>query len=119
MLDFDVFDILFKNWDRPVKEVSGYRWLDTDNGKVLILNALGISKENLKVELAQQTLSVNGKTELKEFDITNSVNYKFNIQRSFVERLKEIKYEVKDGLVFIEFAIKPDKKNNIKISYKE
>lgn len=118
MTYFNYFDELFKSWNRPVKESKGWQLTQTDYGYLIVANALGIDKENIKLELNKSTLTLSGKTEVKEIEFTNSVNYSWDISKIVVE-IENIEYEVKDGLVYILLYMQKDKKPQIKIEYKE
>lgn len=110
-MTFDFFDLVLGNWNRPMKEVSGYKTIETEKGYLLVVNALGINKSDLEIKLEGNTLSIKGVTELKEIDFSNSVSYKFKVG---TDRLDSIEYDVKDGLAYIYLNIK-HKQNEIEI----
>lgn len=111
------FDLIFSKWNRPIKEVNGYKILDTEKGKLIVVNALGISKKDLNVEIVKNTLIIEGKTEVKEIDFTNSVRFEFDISK-VKDRLESIDYELKNGLVFVNLNIHIEPEKEIKISCK-
>jgi len=115
---YDLFDLVFKRWERPVLEANGYKILNTDNGCLIVLNVLGISKEDLKLDVKNGFLSIEGKTEAKEIDFINSVNYKFNISQ-LKNKVESVDYELKNGLAYINLNYKKEKEKEIKIVYKE
>lgn len=115
----DLFDLVFKNWDRPMKEVKGYRTITTDYGYLIVANALGINKEDLNIEFTSEYLKVNGKTNIESIDFVNSVNYQFYVGRKLYEEVENIKYELKDGLLYVHIYRKPEIEKNILIEYKE
>jgi HSP20 family molecular chaperone IbpA len=117
MTYFNYFDELFKSWDRPVKEAKGWQSTETDYGYVIVANVLGIDKENIKLELNKSTLSLVGKTEVKEINFTNSVSYSWDISNIIVE-IEKIEYQVKNGLVYIQIFTEKNKKPKILIDYK-
>lgn len=115
----DLFDLVFKTWDRPMKEVNGYRKISTDYGYLIVANALGINKDNLEIDLTRETLKIQGKTEIEDIDFTNSVNYQFYVGSKVYEEIDKIEYELKDGLAYISIYTKPAKKKDIKITYRD
>jgi HSP20 family molecular chaperone IbpA len=114
----DLFNLVWKNWDRPMKEVSGYQKIATDYGYLIVANALGISKDDLKVELTREELLVTGKTTIEDIDFTNSVNYRFIVGRKLYEEIEHIEYEMVDGLAYIRIYTKPEVERKVKITYK-
>jgi len=118
MTDFDLFDLVWKNWNRPMKEISGYKTISTEDGYLIVANALGISKDDLKVELTREYLKISGETINKDIDFTNSVNYQFNITKIYSD-IDKITYELKDGLAYINIKMTEPKTRKIKIEYKD
>jgi HSP20 family molecular chaperone IbpA len=117
MTDFDLFDLVLKNWTRPVYEATGYKIIPVDTGYQIVLNVLGIKEKDITIKVDRGVLSVSGKTENELIKFTNSVNYKFNIQ-SIKNDLEEIKYEAQDGLMILTLALKEPKENKVKITRK-
>ena len=118
MRDFDFFDLIVKNWTRPFKEVSGYKTIETSDGYLIVVNALGIDKKDLEVKLQGNTLNITGTTEIEEINFNNNVSFKFDLSR-VIRKLDGIQYEVKNGLAYIYLNIKPEEKPDIQISYKD
>ena len=114
---YDLFDLVFKRWERPVLEANGYKILNTDNGCLIILNVLGIGRDDLKLEIKNGFLVIDGKTEVKEIDFINSVNYKFNVSQ-LRNKVDSVDYELKNGLAYISLNYKKEKEKEIKINYK-
>ena len=115
---YSLIDEFLKSWDRPVREVTGWKATQTEFGTLIVANVLGISKENIKVNLEKATLSLKGETEVKEIEFTNKVNYAWNIS-NIIADLENIEYEVKDGLVYIFLYTSKEKKRKIAIDYKK
>ena len=101
-----------------MKEVSGYQKIATDYGYLIVANALGISKDDLKVELTREELLITGKTSIEDIDFTNSANYRFVVGRKLYEEIDRIEYELIDGLAYIRIYTKPGIERNVKITYK-
>jgi HSP20 family molecular chaperone IbpA len=117
MTDFDLFDLVLKNWTRPVYEATGYKVIPVENGYQIVLNVLGIKEKDIAIKVDRGVLSVSGKTENELIKFTNSVNYKFNIEK-FKNDLDEVKYEVQDGLMIVTLILKEPKENKVKITRK-
>jgi len=117
MTDFDLFDLVLKNWNRPVYEATGYKIIPGDNGSQIVLNVLGIKEKDIAIKIDRGILSVSGKTENELIKFTNSVNYKFNIDTIKAE-LEEVKYEAQDGLMILTLILKEPKENKVKITRK-
>lgn len=116
-MSYDLFDLVLKNWDRPMREAYGYKVLTTERGYQLVLNTLGIRPEDIDINLNKDVLAISGKTENKTIEFTNSVNYKFNIH-NIKNDLLEVNYEVQDGLTVVDLILKKNKADNIKIKRK-
>lgn len=115
----DFFNLLWANWERPMKEVRGYQKVATDYGYMIVANALGISKDDLKIKLTREELTIEGKTTIKDIDFTNSVSYRFAVGRKLYEEIDAIEYELIDGLAYIHIYTKPEIENKIEITYKD
>jgi len=117
MTDFDLFDLVLKNWTRPVYEATGYKVIPVDAGYQIVLNVLGIKEKDITIKVDRGVLSVSGKTENELIKFTNSVNYKFNIE-NIKNDLDEVKYEAQDGLMILTLVLKEPKENKVKITRK-
>jgi HSP20 family molecular chaperone IbpA len=117
MTSFDLFDLVLKNWTRPVYEATGYKVIPIENGYQIVLNVLGIKEKDLTIKVDNGVLSVSGKTENELIKFTNSVNYKFNV-KDIKEELEEVKYEAQDGLLILTLVVKESKENTVKITRK-
>lgn len=115
---YDFFDLIYKSWDRPIKEVKAYKVLENDNGYQIVVNALGISKDDIHVEVMQNTLHINGKTVDEDIDFTNTVRYQFNVSK-IVDRLKRVDYTLKNGLLHVHLILEKETKKQIKVQYKD
>lgn len=111
----DFFDLILKNWNRPVKESKGYTITGTEKGYQIVMNVLGIKEQDLTIKVEKGVLSVQGKTENPLINFTNSVNYQFNID-SIKNDLVEVKYDVADGLMILNLVLKQPKEKDIKIT---
>lgn len=116
-MSYDLFDLVLKSWDRPMREVSGYKVIPYDGGWKLVLNTLGIKPDDINVKIDRHVLTIEGKTESESIHFTNSVNYKFNIE-SIKSELVKVDYEVADGLTIVDLIVNKDPENEIEISRK-
>jgi HSP20 family molecular chaperone IbpA len=117
MSSYDLFDLVLKNWTRPVYEATGYKIIPVEDGYQIVLNVLGIKEKDIAIKVDRGVLSVSGKTENELIKFTNSVNYKFNID-NIKNDLEEIKYEVQDGLMIVNLVIAKSKESKVKITRK-
>jgi HSP20 family molecular chaperone IbpA len=113
----DLFDLVFKEWSRPVKEVKGYSVIKSDDGYVVVINALGISKEDLTIDLSGKYLVVKGETKIEEIDFTNKVGYQFYVG-DLEGDIDKVEYTLIDGFLYVDIKLK-EKKNKVKIIYKD
>lgn len=114
MFTTDVFDIIFKNWSRPVMESQGYKIRKTEKGYTIIVNTLGISEDDLEVKLENKVLSLSGNTEIKELSFTNKVNYSWTTEY-MKDPIKGIRWESKNGLTLIYVETEQKKEPQIKV----
>ena len=114
---FLLFDLVLKNWTRPVYEATGYKIIPVDTGYQIVLNVLGIKEKDITIKVDRGVLSVSGKTENELIKFTNSVNYKFNIE-NIKNDLDGVKYEAQDGLMILTLVLKEPKENKVKITRK-
>ncbi|MFW6029227.1 MAG: Hsp20/alpha crystallin family protein [Halanaerobiales bacterium] len=96
----NLFDLVFRNWTRPVKESRGYKIIDKNDSYLIVANTLGIREEDLNISLDGNTLNIQGKTELKDIDFYNTVSYKFDLATVPFE-IKSIDYYTINGLTYI------------------
>jgi HSP20 family molecular chaperone IbpA len=115
---FKDFDEIIKSWNRPIIESKGWKVIPNSNGYLVVANTVGVSKDNIKIELSKNVLTLSGHTEVKDISFTNSVNYKWDVSE-FGKQIIGIEYEVVDGLTYIEILTEKPKEKEIRISYKE
>lgn len=115
---FKDFDEIIKSWNRPITEIKGWKAIPNENGYLVVANTVGVSKDNIKIELSKNVLTLSGYTEVKDISFTNSVNYKWDVSE-FSKEILGIEYEVVDGLTYIQILTEKEKEKEILISYKE
>ena len=115
--DFFGFDKSFYDFTRSVKDVAPYQIIRKDNENIIIHNVLGIDEKDLKVEITTEGkynyLVIEGKTKEEYDDSDYSVNSRFSFDP---DKIKDIKYEVKNGLLYIHLYKKEAKKPEITVS---
>jgi len=94
----DLFDLMFKEWSRPVKEANGYTVVKSDSGYVLVINA-------------------RGETKIELINFTNKVGYQFYVG-DLNGKLTDVDYSLKDGFLYVDIKLKQEKPK-VKIQYKE
>jgi HSP20 family molecular chaperone IbpA len=91
-----------------------YKIVRKDGGIIFVLNTLGISQDDLSIEIANKKgdpyryLNVKGTTEMEKIDFSNKVD--FSIRLLFDDEIKKLAYEVKDGLTIIYMKFEESKK---------
>lgn len=114
---FIPFNLVLKNWTRPVYEATGYKVIPVDNGYQIVLNVLGIKEKDITIKVDKDVLSIEGKSVNDLIKFTNSVNYKFDITLLRGD-LEEIKYEIADGLMIVSLISKEAEITQVKITRK-
>jgi len=116
---FKEFDMLFNRFTRPVMDKSPYKIFKAEDGNIVIaINTLGFGKDDIAIEQEADRLYIKGHKTLEEIDYTASVDLGFNIGK-IVNDIKEINYRVQDGLTYVYIKLQEQKKNTIKIKYKD
>jgi HSP20 family molecular chaperone IbpA len=111
------FDKDFYRFSRGVKDNFPYQIKRAKDHATIIHNVVGINPKDIHVEIEPERnvtyLVVRGETKNEVTDSTYSVNSRFTIND---DEIKEIKYETKDGLLYVDIYYKEPEKVNIKIS---
>lgn len=83
-------------------------------GVYAVVKCLGIAEEDIKVELKNDCVVVQGKTKVKDVDYSQYVE--LPVSKEILANVEKIQYEAKDGLVFVYLKTKmPEKKPQILI----
>ena len=103
-----------------ISDSHPYQIIKGDNKDTIIINALGIKEDDIKIELKPSKyddrttyLVIEGET---ENDITNtkySITNRFSINKL---KVKEIEYGTKDGLLYIDVIYNEEPEIEIPIS---
>jgi len=99
-LDFLNDDYFF---NRPVKDMVPYKVVQNKDKTVLILNTLGISPEDIEIEVeagndyASNILHISGNTKDELSDREYNINMRFIIKKP----IKKIEWESRNGLTYL------------------
>lgn len=110
------FDKDFYRFNRPTKDMKPYRIVENNNKVYIVINAVGIKKEDIKITLEKLNgvnyLVVNGESKNEVLNTSYSINLRFIINP---ESIENIEWYVQNGLLYIECFTKQVKTNiNIK-----
>lgn len=104
---FDEINNLLAGWldgtfARPVKEVQRYRIYNLDDNRaVLVANTVGVSKEDLKVNMSGDVLTIKGETTNKDTEAVSSVDYSFRLSKE--KKVSKIEWKNADGFTYVYF----------------
>ena len=113
LFDFMNDDYFF---NRPVKDMTPYKVIKKDGKTIVVLNTLGISPDDIKVqveagELSTQILHVSGKT---RNDLCGK-DYDINMKLAIRKPIKKIEWESKDGLTYLTLIFTEPEKPSVSI----
>ena len=113
-LDFLDNDYFF---NRPVKDMTPYKVVESDGKTVLTLNTLGISPDDISVEVVQgdsyasQYLHVSGKTK----DVLSDKEYNISMKFTLKKPVKKIEWESRNGLTYLTLIFSEPEKPSVSI----
>lgn len=121
----DLFDSVTLGFGRPfnIKFNTPYTkdmcpaspWTKNEDGSYsTVVRVLGINEEDLKVELKDFGLSVSGESEI--FNGKYSQHVDLSISSNIISDIKEINYELKNGLCKINLIMEEPKFKEVKIN---
>lgn len=112
------FDNMWNNFSRPVKDMQPFSvYQNEDKGYILVVNTLGINKEDLTVNLENEKgslypiLKIKGETTIEKINFSNKVN--LGIQLKIKDKVEAIDYTVNNGLTIIYLKIKKPEKETL------
>lgn len=113
------FDTNFYRFTRNLKDMYPYEIIRKDNKATIVHNVVGLSKDDIKIEPEREGnadyLVISGE---KKNEITNkiySINSRFSVN---VDEIKDVQWEVKDGLLYIDVEFERPEKPTLNIRYK-
>jgi len=117
----EFFNLDFSIFNRPVKDQQPYSIYKQDRGYIVVINTLGINKDDIKVEIISErgksfpVLKVTGATQMPKIGFENSVN--LGITLNMKKDIDDLVYEVRDGLTIIYLRTKEEEKETITAKY--
>lgn len=110
----------FYSFNRSTKDMYPYEIIRKDDECTIVFNALGISKDNIKVDFDKSRgtdyLVISGEEKNEVTNKNYSVNGRFSID---VNEIKSIEWKVQDGLLYVYIYFKQAEKPKIDIKYKK
>ena len=104
---FDEINALLAGWidgsyARPIKEVQRYRIYNLDDNRALLVaNTLGVAKEDLKVNMSGDVLTIKGETTNKDTEAVSSVDYSLRLSKE--KKISKIEWKNADGFTYVYF----------------
>lgn len=119
MFQYFDFNDDFYSFKRPMLERKGWYSAEKDGKLVLLLNVLGVSKEDISIDISsapnnKQYLNVSGSTKNEFFDKDFSVKMQFLIS----EPMKDVTWDVKNGFLTMEITFQEPVKPSVNITRK-
>lgn len=116
MLNDLLFGWVDGSYYRPMKEVQRYRIYNVDeNTSILVANTIGVAKDDLKVKMTGDVLTIEGETEQPDTGDKASVNYSFRLSKE--KKVANIEWRNADGFTYVYFHYEDPAE--VAISYKE
>ena len=117
---FDLFDAVL-GFDTPrnfyfnckVKDMMPSKWEKTEDGYKCTCRTVGISPEDVKVELEDDHISVSGETELDGYKY--NTHYILPISKDVIANISKVKYKTQNGITLIYVDIERPKSKTIKV----
>jgi HSP20 family molecular chaperone IbpA len=101
------FDKGFADVNRVIKDNHPYQIINGENKDTIIINALGVSEDNIKIDIKSEGdrayLQIDGNTHNEITNEDYSFKNRFSINKL---KVKEVKYYSKDGLLYIDVIYK-------------
>lgn len=112
----DLLDFSGYTFHRPFYERQGYSVKETDEGLVILFNALGVSKEDIQLDVKstagnKQMISIRGKTHDDDF----SDDFEAKIDFILAKQINSIEWDVQNGFMKIWIKFEEPIKPNVKI----
>lgn len=119
--DDEVQDLVEGWFGKPVnlqfsvknKDMNPAFWEKTDEGYKCTIRTVGIRPSEVKVELKNDCVHIEGKSKLDDYEY--SQNMDLPIVEDVRDNLKDIKYKSQDGITIIYLNVNRPQKKEIKI----
>lgn len=95
------------------KDMMPSYWEKTEEGYKCTCRTVGINPNDVKVELLNDCIHIEGKTEFDNY--TYSTSYDLPITEDVFNNIKNIKYKSQNGITIIYLDVDRPEKKNIKI----
>lgn len=116
LFNFLDWDRDFYSFTRNIKDMYPYEIIRKDNCATIVFNALGLSKDNIKVNTDKTRgtdyIVISGEQKNAVTGKTYSVNGRFLIDAN---EIKNIEWKVQDGLLYVYVHFKQAEKPQIEI----
>jgi len=119
----EFFKLKTNNFNRPVKDMQPYHYIQNENGFTFVINTLGINKKDIEVEIGTQPgepyriLTIKGATKMPSISFENRIDV--SVRLRFDDEIEDLAYETKDGLTIIYLKVKVDKPEEKKLEARE
>ena len=111
-----MFNTIFDEFYSFAKPTNQFQTYHTDESTVCIMDLPGYNKDNLKVELKDGTLSVEGNVSISVEGLKSPIK-KHTISRSYTIGGKydneKVTAEIKDGILTVTLPFKDEKKKKV------
>lgn len=123
LFDFDAFfidfDKDFYRFNRNLKDMYPYEIIKKDDKVTVVHNVLGLGKDDIEITAKRDKnndyLVISGEKKNEVTDRVYNVDSRFAIN---LDEIKEVEYEVKDGLLYIYITYKEPEKPKLNIKYR-
>ena len=103
----DFFEKTFSAFNRPVKDMNPYKVYKTEKGFILAVNTLGVSRDDLSVQLNRpkglpstySELHIKGESNIDMINFKNNVDLRIRLKLD--RKVEDISYQCRDGLTLI------------------
>jgi len=114
--DFFYFDDSTYRFNRPMLERQGWYSVEKDGRLLVLLNILGVDKDDLNVEVKsandnKQLISISGNTKNEIFDKDFSINMNFTVGKP----MEELSWDVKNGFLTLDIKFQEPVKPTVKV----
>lgn len=113
------FDKEFYRFTRDIKDMSPYQIIRKDDRAIVIHNVVGLGRDDIKITTDRDAyydyLVISGEKKNEVTDKIYKVDSRFIIN---LEEIKEVEWEVQDGLLYIYVIFQTPEKPKLNIRYK-
>ena len=106
------YDLIYNTG--KTKDMNPAYWSKTEEGYKATCRTVGISAEDVKVEVNDYTILICGETEYE--GIKYNTSYKLPIAKEIMGDIEKIEYKTLNGITYIYLFVKTPEKKQIKIN---